>query len=226
MAVDTGIGIWQTVALLGAAVVAVPLFKRLGLGSVLGYLAGGLVIGPFGLGLVHRPAKRSCTSPSSASCMFLFIIGLEMQPSRLWSLRARDLRPRRARRSWPAARCSTGVGLAARLSARRGRFVAGMGFVLSSTADRHADARGARRARRRRQGQRIVVDPAARGSGDRAAAGARRLPGAAAAAEPSARRAGWQIGIALGRASRRWWPPAAGCSTRCSACSPPRGRAR
>jgi glutathione-regulated potassium-efflux system ancillary protein KefC/glutathione-regulated potassium-efflux system protein KefB len=40
------------VTLLGAAVVAVPLFKRLGLGAVLGYLAAGLAIGPYGLGLV------------------------------------------------------------------------------------------------------------------------------------------------------------------------------
>ena len=42
MAVDTGIGIGQTVALLATAVIAVPLFRRLGLGSVLGYLAAGL----------------------------------------------------------------------------------------------------------------------------------------------------------------------------------------
>ena len=43
------------VALLGSAVIAVPLFKRLGLGSVLGYLAAGLVIGPFGLKLFNDP---------------------------------------------------------------------------------------------------------------------------------------------------------------------------
>ena len=43
------------VALLAAGVVAVPLFKRIGLGSVLGYLTAGIVIGPFGLGLFHDP---------------------------------------------------------------------------------------------------------------------------------------------------------------------------
>ncbi|MBN9020780.1 MAG: cation:proton antiporter, partial [Rhizobiales bacterium] len=51
-----GIDLIPTVALLGAAVVAVPIFKRLGLGSVLGYLAAGLVIGPFGIGLFTDPA--------------------------------------------------------------------------------------------------------------------------------------------------------------------------
>ena len=45
----------SVVTLLGAAVIAVPLFKRLGLGAVLGYLAGGLAIGPFGLKLVNDP---------------------------------------------------------------------------------------------------------------------------------------------------------------------------
>lgn len=45
----------KVVTLLGAAVVAVPLFKRIGLGSVLGYLAAGLIIGPFGIGLFNNP---------------------------------------------------------------------------------------------------------------------------------------------------------------------------
>ena len=45
----------SVVTLLGAAVIAVPLFKRLGLGSVLGYLAAGLIVGPFGLKLFNDP---------------------------------------------------------------------------------------------------------------------------------------------------------------------------
>ncbi|WP_238328965.1 cation:proton antiporter [Pseudomonas aeruginosa] len=49
-AVHQGFDLLPVVVLLGAAVIAVPLFKRLGLGSVLGYLAAGVVIGPFGLG--------------------------------------------------------------------------------------------------------------------------------------------------------------------------------
>lgn len=45
----------QVVTLLGAAVITVPLFRKIGLGSVLGYLAGGLIIGPFGLGIFTDP---------------------------------------------------------------------------------------------------------------------------------------------------------------------------
>ena len=45
----------NVVALLGAGVIAVPIFKRVGLGSILGYLAAGLVIGPFGLRRRHVP---------------------------------------------------------------------------------------------------------------------------------------------------------------------------
>lgn len=55
----------SVVALLGAAVVAVPIFRRLGLGSVLGYLAAGLAIGPFGLKWFDDPQSIT-TSPSSA----------------------------------------------------------------------------------------------------------------------------------------------------------------
>ena len=65
MAVEGSAGdLLKVVTLLGAAVVAVPLFKRIGLGSVLGYLAAGLAIGPFGMGLISDPPP-SCTQPSS-----------------------------------------------------------------------------------------------------------------------------------------------------------------
>lgn len=50
-----GVDIFPIIILLAAAVIAVPLFKRVGLGSVLGYLAAGLVIGPFGIGLFDDP---------------------------------------------------------------------------------------------------------------------------------------------------------------------------
>jgi glutathione-regulated potassium-efflux system protein KefB len=65
MAAEAGTELVKVVVLLAAGVVAVPLFKRLGLGSVLGYLAAGLAIGPFGLGFSAR-RKPSCTSPSWA----------------------------------------------------------------------------------------------------------------------------------------------------------------
>ena len=76
----------QVVSLLGAAVVAVPLFKRLGLGSVLGYLAAGLAIGPYGLGLV-TDSHSIIHIAEFGVVMFLFVIGLEMKPSHLWGLR-------------------------------------------------------------------------------------------------------------------------------------------
>ena len=76
----------HVVMLLGAAVVAVPLFKRLGLGSVLGYLAAGLAIGPFGLAWFTDPHTILHTAELGV-VMFLFLIGLEMRPSHLWGLR-------------------------------------------------------------------------------------------------------------------------------------------
>ncbi|MDG2950644.1 monovalent cation:proton antiporter-2 (CPA2) family protein [Exercitatus varius] len=76
----------HVVTLLGAAIIAVPLFKRLGLGSVLGYLAAGLIIGPFGLRLFTEPQSIIHVAELGV-VMFLFLIGLEMKPSHLWGLR-------------------------------------------------------------------------------------------------------------------------------------------
>src|SRR5438128_2503664 len=84
--VGHGVDLVQVVGLLAAGVVAVPIFRRLGLGSVLGYLAAGLAIGPFGLRLVNDP-HAILQAAELGVVMFLFIIGLEMEPSRLWSLR-------------------------------------------------------------------------------------------------------------------------------------------
>lgn len=81
-----GFDLLPAVALLGAGVVAVPLFKRLGLGSVIGYLAAGIVIGPFGLGLFTDPGAILHVAELGV-VMLLFIIGLELKPSRLWLLR-------------------------------------------------------------------------------------------------------------------------------------------
>ena len=83
---STGMELGHAVVLLGAAVVAAPLFRKLGLGSVLGYLAAGLLIGPFGLGLFDDPMTILHVAELGV-VMLLFIIGLEMRPSRLWSLR-------------------------------------------------------------------------------------------------------------------------------------------
>jgi monovalent cation:proton antiporter-2 (CPA2) family protein len=71
---------------LTAAVVFVPLFRFLGLGAVLGYLAAGMVIGPWGLGFV-KDVESILHFSEFGVVLLLFIIGLELQPSRLWTLR-------------------------------------------------------------------------------------------------------------------------------------------
>jgi glutathione-regulated potassium-efflux system ancillary protein KefC/glutathione-regulated potassium-efflux system protein KefB len=76
----------EAAVLLGAATLAVPLFRRLGLGAVLGYLGAGVLIGPSVLGLVSD--VETILHFSEIGVVFLlFIIGLELQPSRLWVLR-------------------------------------------------------------------------------------------------------------------------------------------
>ena len=72
---------------LGSAVIAVPIFNRLGLGSVLGYLAAGAVIGPFGLGL-FSDVNGILHFAEFGVVLLLFIIGLELKPARLWRLRS------------------------------------------------------------------------------------------------------------------------------------------
>lgn len=76
----------QALVFLGAAVVSVPLFKRLGLGSVLGYLVAGAVIGPSGAQLIGD-VENVLHFSELGVVLLLFVIGLELQPSRLWNLR-------------------------------------------------------------------------------------------------------------------------------------------
>ena len=132
MAIEGSAGdLLKVVTLLGAAVIAVPLFKRLGLGSVLGYLSAGLAIGPFGLALISDPATILHTAELGV-VMYLFVIGLEMQPSHLWSLRRAIF----GLGSLQVVVCGlllTGVGLAFGFSWPVS-FVSAMGFVLTSTA--------------------------------------------------------------------------------------------
>ena len=121
----------QVVALLAVGVIAVPIFKRIGLGSVLGYLAAGVVIGPFGLRMFSDP-QAILHIAELGVVMFLFVIGLEMQPSRLWSLRREIFGLGVAQ----VAFCSlllTGVGMLWGLSPLVS-FFAAAGFVLTSTA--------------------------------------------------------------------------------------------
>jgi glutathione-regulated potassium-efflux system ancillary protein KefC len=73
-------------ALLAAAVLFVPLFRKLGLGSVLGYLVAGVLIGPSVLGVVHEPEAILHTAEFGVA-LLMFLVGLELQRERLWALR-------------------------------------------------------------------------------------------------------------------------------------------
>jgi monovalent cation:proton antiporter-2 (CPA2) family protein len=80
----------QALIYLGAAVVAVPLAKRLGLGSVLGYLIAGVIIGPV-VGLVGEETQTLQHFAEFGVVMMLFLVGLELEPRLLWSMRHRLL---------------------------------------------------------------------------------------------------------------------------------------
>ncbi len=129
--VHHGFDILPIIVLLAAAVVAVPIFKRIGLGSVLGYLAAGLAIGPFGLGFFDDP-RTILHVAELGVVMFLFVIGLEMQPSRLWAMRGAIFGLGLAQVGvcmlllWTVG-LSLGYPVAASL-------ISGTGFVLTSTA--------------------------------------------------------------------------------------------
>ena len=71
---------------LSAAVLAVPLSKALGLGSIIGYLAAGMAIGPWGLRLVTN-VEDILHFAEFGVVLMLFLVGMELQPSRLWALR-------------------------------------------------------------------------------------------------------------------------------------------
>lgn len=116
---------------LSAAVIAVPLSKALGLGSIIGYLAAGIAIGPWGLGLVTN-VEDILHFAEFGVVLMLFLVGLELEPKRLWSLR-------RPIFGWGSAQVlgcallltlvAVGLGVGWRIA-----LVAGLGLALSSTA--------------------------------------------------------------------------------------------
>ena len=119
------------VALLAAATIAVPLTRRAGFGSVLGYLLAGIVIGPAGLRLV-TDVEQIANVASLGVIMLLFLIGLELRPQRLWVMR------RAVFGLGSAQVLVTGAAIAmlARLAgvAWDGAAVLGAGLAMSSTA--------------------------------------------------------------------------------------------
>lgn len=128
---SAGMGLGHAVVLLAAAVVAVPLFRKLGLGAVLGYLCAGLLIGPFGLALFHEP-QAILHVAELGIVLFLFLIGLEMRPTKLWAMR-RDIFGLGLTQVLACGALLTGVGYLFGWSPAVA-LIGAMGFVLSSTA--------------------------------------------------------------------------------------------
>ncbi len=116
---------------LGAAVIAVPVARFLGLGSIIGYLGAGILIGPWGLKLVTRPEDMLQFAEFGVVLM-LFLVGLELEPQRLWSLRKPIF-------GWGSVQL-IGSALLLALGALacgvdwRLALVAGLGLAMSSTA--------------------------------------------------------------------------------------------
>ena len=123
--------LFNALVYLAAAVIIVPVAKRLGLGAVLGYLLAGIVIGPWGLRLIGEVEDILHFSEFGV-VLLLFLIGLELEPKRLWSLR----RPIFGRGSAQvagvtAALMLAGVGFGIDWKVA---LIAALGLSLSSTA--------------------------------------------------------------------------------------------
>src|SRR5918995_1699949 len=121
----------QALVYLAAGVIAVPLFRRLGLGSVLGYLIAGVVIGPWGLRLISDPQTVLQFSEFGV-VLLLFLIGLELNAQRVWALR-------RAIFGLGGVQVAATIAAVTAIAAILGQplavgLVAGMGIAMSSTA--------------------------------------------------------------------------------------------
>ena len=123
---------FQALVYLTAAVVLVPIAKRLGLGSVLGYLIAGVAIGPFALRLVGEEGQDVMHFAEFGVVLMLFLIGLELEPSRVWRMRAPILGLGGLQVGVTAAALA-GIGIAAGLTGRTAVAV-GLTLALSSTA--------------------------------------------------------------------------------------------
>ena len=123
---------YQAFIYLSAAVISVPIAKRLGLGSVLGYLLAGIAIGPFGLELIGEGGQDVLHFAEFGVVMMLFLIGLELQPSLLWRLRGAILGLGGLQVGITAA-AITAIGIAFGIDWRAALAI-GLTLALSSTA--------------------------------------------------------------------------------------------
>ena len=121
----------QALVYLAAGVIVVPVFKRLGLGPVLGYLVAGAAIGPWGLALVSAP-EAILQFAEFGVVLLLFLVGLELNPQRVWQLR-KSIFGMGAAQVLATIAVAAAAGWALGL-APKAALVAGMGFAMSSTA--------------------------------------------------------------------------------------------
>ncbi|MBC7647776.1 MAG: glutathione-regulated potassium-efflux system protein KefC [Vitreoscilla sp.] len=116
---------------LAAAVIAVPVAKKLGLGSIIGYLVAGIAIGPWGLKLVTN-VQDILAFAEFGVVLMLFLVGLELEPKRLWNLR-RPIFGWGSAQVMACAAVITSVAMAFGVDWKIA-LVAGLGLALSSTA--------------------------------------------------------------------------------------------
>jgi glutathione-regulated potassium-efflux system ancillary protein KefC len=128
---DTDGFLQQALIYLGAGVIAVPIFTRLGAGAVLGYLVAGIVIGPWGLRLITE-AQTVLHFAELGIVLLLFLVGLELNVNRVWSLRRAIFGLGGTQVALTTAAVAA-IALALGQSLTVG-LVAGMGFAMSSTA--------------------------------------------------------------------------------------------
>lgn len=121
----------EALLLLGGAVVAAPLFKRLGLGTVLGYLAAGIVIGP--VSRLISGGEDILSVAELGVVLLLFIIGLELKPARLWQMR-KDIFGLGSSQVVLSGAVLSALAYFTGLLGWQGSLVAGFGLALSSTA--------------------------------------------------------------------------------------------
>src|SRR6185436_15596581 len=121
----------QALVYLAAGVIAVPLFRRAGLGSVLGYLIAGVAIGPWGMRLISDP-KTVLEFSEFGVVLLLFLIGLELNAQRVWAMR-------RAIFGLGSVQVVATIAAVTAIAVALGQplaigLVAGMGIAMSSTA--------------------------------------------------------------------------------------------
>ena len=121
----------EVLMMLGGALLAAPIFKRLGLGTILGYLAAGIVIGP----ILHqiRDGEELLGVAELGVVFLLFLIGLELKPSRLWTMR-HDIFGLGIAQVVVTGLIMAGLTLALGLERWDGALIIGFGLALSSTA--------------------------------------------------------------------------------------------